>query len=79
MALGQFDPGLSRLLLGWTTGQHRVTSKLYRFQHIDSLLPPLAFFFLAAKQPDAFLKKQGRIHGYPSRVRVGRSSAGEGH
>jgi len=24
-------------------------------------------------------KEQGRIHGYPSRVRVGRSSAGEGH
>ena len=24
-------------------------------------------------------KKQGQIHGYPSRVRVGRSSAGEGH
>ena len=24
-------------------------------------------------------KKQGRIHGYPRRVRVGRSSAGEGH
>ena len=24
------------------------------------------------------LQKQGRIHGYPSRVRVGRSSA-EGH
>ena len=24
-------------------------------------------------------RKQGRIHGYPSRVRVGRSSAGEGH
>ena len=23
--------------------------------------------------------EQGRIHGYPSRVRVGRSSAGEGH
>ena len=23
--------------------------------------------------------KQGRIHGYPSRVRVGRSLAGEGH
>ena len=24
-------------------------------------------------------KKQGRIRGYPSRVRVGRSSAEEGH
>ena len=24
-------------------------------------------------------KKQGRMRGYPSRVRVGRSSAGEGH
>ena len=24
-------------------------------------------------------KKQGRIHGYPSRVPVGRCSAGEGH
>ena len=24
-------------------------------------------------------EQQGRIHGYPSRVRVGRSSAGEGH
>ena len=24
-------------------------------------------------------QKQGRIHGYPSCVRVGRSSAGEGH
>ena len=24
-------------------------------------------------------RKRGRIHGYPSRVRVGRSSAGEGH
>ena len=24
-------------------------------------------------------KKQGRIHGYPSRVRVGGSSAGESH
>ena len=24
-------------------------------------------------------KKQGRIHGYPSRVRVGRGSNGEGH
>ena len=24
-------------------------------------------------------RKQGRIHGYPSRVRLGRSSAGEGH
>ena len=23
--------------------------------------------------------KQGRIHGYPCRVRVGRSGAGEGH
>ena len=27
----------------------------------------------------AFQRKQGRIHGYPSGVRVGRSSAGEGH
>ena len=25
------------------------------------------------------IMKQGRIHGYHSRVRVGRSSAGEGH
>ena len=25
------------------------------------------------------VNKQGRIHGYPSRMRVGRSSAGEGH
>ena len=25
-----------------------------------------------------FVYKQGRIHGYPSRMRVGRSSAGEG-
>ena len=24
-------------------------------------------------------EEQGQIHGYPSRVRVGRSSAGEGH
>ena len=27
----------------------------------------------------SFVVKQGRIHGYPSRVRVGRSSAGESH
>ena len=27
----------------------------------------------------AIQKKQGRIHGYPSRERVGRSSAGEGY
>ena len=41
---------------------------------------------LATKKAD-FLKRilstliqeQGRIHGYPSRVRVGRSSSGEGH
>ena len=26
-----------------------------------------------------FGNEQGRIHGYPSRVRVGKSSAGEGH
>ena len=29
--------------------------------------------------PTNMLPQQGRIHGYPSRVRVGRGSDGEGH
>ena len=31
------------------------------------------------KDKDEDEKEQGRIHGYPSCVRMGRSSAGEGH
>ena len=35
-------------------------------------------FFVSEKMTVQLLLKQGRIHGYPSRVRVGKSSAGEG-
>ena len=39
-------------------------------------------FAIKFRKPHCFKSKhfkQGRIHGYPSRVQVGRSSAGEGH
>ena len=35
--------------------------------------------YTLCKNPGERLSKQGRIHGYPSRMRVGRSIAGEGH
>ena len=37
--------------------------------HSEDFLMKINFLF----------EKQGRIHGYPSCVRLGRSSAGEGH
>ena len=35
--------------------------------------------YLNLKVLSQYYAKHGRIHGYPSRVRVGRGSAGEGH
>ena len=36
-------------------------------------------FHVKLSMNDDLSLKQGRIHGYPSRVRVGRGSAGDGH
>ena len=58
-----------------------ILSLFFLFGAVVSGLEALARLYLSWSTHHQLLRivKQGRIHGHPSRVRLGRSSVGEGH
>ena len=57
----------------------KICMKIVAWDIIDDLPAPNPDELMQLLSNAELKKKQGRIHGYPSRVRVGRSGAGESH